>query len=107
MNILAGTYQERVVVHVSGSVEEGPIVFRAAGAGRVLLDGTGMVAPAGTTALLWIENQHDLVFEGLEIANYQTAVKNNVVAGFMLRAQGPTSPCVISWFTISSTPGPR
>ncbi len=78
--IRGGTYKERVAVHVSGTPGS-PITFRNFGFESVLIDGTGMTAPAGTSALFAIADRHDLVLDGLELANYQTATTGTVVIG--------------------------
>ncbi len=78
--IRGGTYRERVNVHVSGT-PGAPITFRNFAYEPVLIDGTGMTAPAGTSALFAIADRHDLVVDGLELANYQTSTTGIVVIG--------------------------
>lgn len=86
--IKAGTYNERIALNVSGSAEGGFITIRNFGTDAVILDGAGLAAPIGTSAMVSIENKSFIRIQGLEIANYQTAEPKRVVAGIFATGSG-------------------
>jgi hypothetical protein len=79
--VRAGTYRERVDVRVSGSAEEGPIVFRNYPGERPILDGEGLEVPADFSGMISIESQHHVTVQGLEIRGYRTAQSGHVPVG--------------------------
>ena len=79
--VRAGTYHERVDVRVSGSAEEGPIVFRNSPGERPTLDGQGLEVPADFSGMISIESQRHVSVQGFEIRGYRTAESGHVPAG--------------------------
>lgn len=79
--VRAGTYHERVDVRVSGSAEEGPIVFRNYPGERPILDGRGLDVPADFSGMMAIESQHHVTVQGFEIRGYRTAESGHVPVG--------------------------
>ncbi len=65
VNIMAGTYHEKVEVNVSGTAGN-PITFRNNDSDLVILDGTGIASP---DAILGIINQSNIIIQGLTIKN--------------------------------------
>ena len=79
--VKAGIYQERVTLARSGNASDGFVTLRNFASDAAILDGTGLTAPDGASALILIADQSYVRVQGLEIRNYSTATKNNLVAG--------------------------
>ncbi len=63
-----GTYFERINIEVSGTEEEGPILFTNYNEGQVVLDGTKS-SPEEQGEMVRIENQNYIRIENLDITN--------------------------------------
>lgn len=83
--IRGGTYNETVTINVSGSAAGGPVVFRNYPGEFPIIDGTGLIVPAGDTGLILVIDKAHLIIEGLELRSYITATKNRVPVGINLR----------------------
>ena len=88
--VRAGTYHERVDVRVSGSAEEGPIVFRNYPGERPTLDGQGLEVPADFSGMISIESQHHVTVQGFEIRGYRTAESGHIPAGVWVSGRPTT-----------------
>ncbi len=68
----AGTYQERVNIHVSGNSQDGYITFCNYPGETPILDGSNLVAPTSDNGMFFISNQNYIVINGFQIQNYGT-----------------------------------
>jgi hypothetical protein len=68
----AGTYQERVNIHVSGNSQDGSITFCNYPGETPILDGSNLVAPTSDNGMFFISNQNYIVINGFQIQNYGT-----------------------------------
>ena len=68
----AGTYQERVNIHVSGNSQDGYTTFCNYPGETPILDGSNSVAPTSDNGMFFISNQNYIVINGFEIENYGT-----------------------------------
>ena len=76
----AGIYNERVQIKASGS-GDAFITLRNYGADLAVLDGTGLPAPDGSSAIILIESQSNVRLSGLEVRNYSAGTSQHAVAG--------------------------
>ncbi|MFA6290291.1 MAG: right-handed parallel beta-helix repeat-containing protein, partial [Victivallales bacterium] len=83
VNIMAGTYSEKVNIGVSGSASAGYTTFRNYGTDSVILDGTGL-GVSGDEAMLRIDSRSYICIKGLQICNLKTSIKGNVPMGIMI-----------------------
>ncbi len=86
--VKAGVYSERVVISKSGNASDGFVTLRNFASDSVAIDGTALIAPDGSSALLTITNQSYVRIQGLEFRNYATAASNVVIAGIYLSGAG-------------------
>ena len=83
VNIMAGTYNERVSINVSGSASLGYITFQNYGTDVVLLDGTGL-SVSGATPMLSINSKSYIRVKGLQICNLKTSTKGSLPEGISI-----------------------
>ena len=86
--VKAGVYSERVVLAKSGNASDGFVTLRNFASDAVALDGTGLTAPDGSSALLSITDQSYVRVQGLELRNYSTTTPNVVIAGIYVTGAG-------------------
>lgn len=74
ISFLSGVYLEKVVVETQGSLEEGPVVFRAYPGEKVILSGEGVPKndAMGSDSLLYIEDKSYLTIQGFEMRDLRT-----------------------------------
>ncbi len=75
--IKAGTYNENIIINVSGTINN-PIVFRNLNSDLVFIDGTG-TSTANNTAMLQINGASHLEFRNLTIQNLLCQDANGIV----------------------------
>jgi hypothetical protein len=68
----AGTYPERVNIHVSGNSQDGSITFCNYPGETPIVDGSNLVAPTSDNGMFFISNQSYIVISGFQIQNYGT-----------------------------------
>ena len=68
----AGTYQERVNIHVSGNSQDGSITFCNYPGETPIVDGSNLVAPTSDNGMFFISTQNYIVINGFQIQNYGT-----------------------------------
>jgi hypothetical protein len=78
-----GAYAQRVAVRVSGAPGR-MITFAAAPGERAVLDGSGLEAPAGRSAMIEIDSQSFIAIEGFEITGYGTAEPEHMPIGILV-----------------------
>jgi len=88
VHIAAGSYKERVEVHVSGNATAGPIIFQGDPAGGTVIDGSGFTnadfnqwSGAAGQALVDITDQSYVRLEHLEVHGLHTASTNYFLMG--------------------------
>ena len=69
VQVKAGIYSERVEFKESGSGADAFITLQNFGADAVALDGAGLAAPDGSSALLLIDSKSNVRVKGLELRN--------------------------------------
>ena len=79
--IRGGVYNERVRVNVSGTAAAGYVTIRNFEGEIPVLEGAGLAAPAGNSSMVWIKDTEYVRIIGLEIRNYKTTVRNNLISG--------------------------
>jgi hypothetical protein len=79
--VRGGVYNERVRVNVSGTALAGYVTIRNYEEEVPVLEGAGLAAPAGNSSMVWIKDKKYVMIMGLEIRNYKTTVKNNLISG--------------------------
>lgn len=81
--VSGGTYTERVDVDVSG--EPGRrITFSAAPGDEVVVDGSGLDAPAGQSAMVLVEDQRYVTIRGFDITGYRSDASGHVPVGVLV-----------------------
>lgn len=80
----AGTYAERVNVHVSGNSQDGYITFCNYPGETPILDGSNLVAPTSDNGMFFISNQNYLIIQGFQIQNYGTEKAQVFPMGIMV-----------------------
>ncbi len=85
--VRGGSYHERVTIQVSGAPGQ-PIIFRSYPGEQAVIDGTGLIPPAGWSALIDIRDRSHLVVQGFEICYYETARKNHLPMGIFIAGAG-------------------
>lgn len=93
INVLAGTYSERVVIDHSGSASGGNFVIQNYNypSGSAIIDGTNVtIGNDGTYAygLVDIQNQSYITLSGFEIRNFKTTNDSLVPAGIHVEGSG-------------------
>ena len=78
--VRGGTYDQRFAVEHSGEVGQ-PISIVAEPGEQPILDGSSLDVPAGQSAMVSIDGQHDVVVDGLEITGYRSDVSGAVPIG--------------------------
>lgn len=72
-----GEYIENVVIEVSGTAQDGEIIFQSYPGETAILDGSGLSDPNGVVGIS-IHGQSYLVIDGFEIRYYQSSVRDIV-----------------------------
>jgi hypothetical protein len=83
VNIMAGTYNEKVNINVSGSAAFGYITFQNYGSDTVIMDGTGL-SVSGDAAMLNIDSKSYIRIKGLQVCNLKTSTKGAVPMGIFI-----------------------
>ncbi len=86
--VKAGVYIERVTIAKSGNASDGYVTLQNFGTDSVAIDGTGLTAPDGFSAMLTIQDQSYVRAQGLEIRNYSTTTKNLAILGIFVTGGG-------------------
>ena len=81
--VRGGSYEQQVSFNRSGEPGQ-PIVVVAEAGEQPILDGSELDAPAGQSAMIEIDGQHDVVVDGLEIAGYRSDVSGEVPIGVFI-----------------------
>lgn len=81
-----GTYEEVLTFSTSGEPGR-PISVVADEGQQPVLDGTSLDVPAGQSAMVEIDGQHDIVLEGLEITGYRSDVSGEVPIGVFVTGE--------------------
>jgi len=84
--IRRGVYRELVTLNASGA-DGNPITFKNYPRENPILCASGKIPPDGDTAQILIQDQSNLVIEGLELRNYRTTDKNLVPAGIFISGE--------------------
>jgi hypothetical protein len=82
--VRGGTYNEVVVVNVSGSAAAGYITFRSYPGETAVLDGTDLRVPLGWGPMILIQNRSYITIQGFEIRNYKSSVKSHSPIGIFV-----------------------
>lgn len=88
VQVKAGIYSERVEFKESGSGADAFITLQNFGADAVALDGAGLAAPDGSSALLLIDSKSNVRVKGLELRNYSTDKAQLAIAGIRIQGSG-------------------
>ena len=89
VNVLAGTYAERVTISGKRATAGQPIVFRTRpGDMMAAVDQTGVTPPVGTSALLTITNCDYVTIQNLEFRNYKTTLDTRTPIGILVNGDG-------------------
>ena len=83
VQVRGGVYAETVEINVSGSVADGPILFKSYEGETAILDGSGFSSADGDIGIR-IENQSYLIIDGFEIRNYKTTNADAVPMGIFI-----------------------
>lgn len=81
--VRAGTYAQRVELHVSGEPGR-PITFAATPEETVVLDGTSLEVPAEQSAMIEIDSERYITIQGFEITGYESDVSGRVPIGILV-----------------------
>ncbi|QOX62077.1 DUF1565 domain-containing protein [Anoxybacterium hadale] len=87
VSIKEGTYYERIRINVSGNAEQGAITFTNYNGGKVILDGS-QSSVQDQAELILIENQSNLIINGLELVNNVNSDQNYFVTGISIWGSG-------------------
>jgi hypothetical protein len=82
--VRGGTYNEMVVVNVSGSAAGGYITFQSYPGETAVLDGTDLKVPLGWGPMILIQNKSYITIQGFEIRNYKSSVKSHSPIGIFV-----------------------
>jgi hypothetical protein len=80
---MAGTYNEKVNINVSGSAAFGYITFQNYGSDTVIMDGTGL-SVSGSASMLNIDSKSYIRIKGLQVCNLKTSTKGAVPMGIFI-----------------------
>ncbi|MFH1496779.1 MAG: right-handed parallel beta-helix repeat-containing protein [Verrucomicrobiota bacterium] len=83
VELLTGTYAERVLLTRSGTAEA-PITFRARADNQPVIDGSTLATSTGWTPLLWITGAGHITIQGLELTGLNTATRRHVPIGILV-----------------------
>ncbi|MEI6233967.1 MAG: right-handed parallel beta-helix repeat-containing protein [Planctomycetota bacterium] len=86
--VKVGVYSERVTITKSGNASDGFVTLRNFATDAVALDGVGLSAPEGSSAMLTITDKSYVRVQGFEIRNYSTTTQNNVIEGIFISGSG-------------------
>ncbi|HLX65133.1 MAG TPA: right-handed parallel beta-helix repeat-containing protein [Planctomycetota bacterium] len=86
--VTAGIYSERITINNSGDASNGFITLRNFNTDAVAIDASNIAAPAGASAIIWIQDKSYVRIQGLELRNYSTTTKNNLIAGIYCTGAG-------------------
>jgi hypothetical protein len=86
--VRGGTYNEVVVVNVSGSAAGGTITFQSYPGETAVLDGTGLTVPLGWGPMIMIQNKSYITIQGFEIRNYTSSAKSHSPIGIFVTGYG-------------------
>ncbi len=98
INILAGSYPEKLVVNKSGSTGLGPIILKGEAGNPPVLDGSPLIVPDSDSAMVLINGQGHITLEGLVIEQYKTADTSRVPMGIFIT--GPSHDITLTGNTI-------
>ena len=79
--VRGGTYNEKITVNTSGNATDGYITLQNYPGETPVLDGSNLTISSGYSSMLWIADKSYIKIIGLEIRNYKTTVKNNLIMG--------------------------
>ncbi|MFZ0661061.1 MAG: right-handed parallel beta-helix repeat-containing protein [Acidobacteriaceae bacterium] len=88
VDVRAGTYCQRLAVHVSGNAAQGYITFRSAPGEKAVLDGSCLTPEVGDSAMVALHNVSYVRIQGLEIRNYKTDDRRSVPFGIRVYGGG-------------------
>jgi hypothetical protein len=92
VNVRGGTYCQQLSIKTSGNAQEGYITFQSEPGETAVLEGNGLVPPAGGTrggdALVMLNNASYVRIQGLEVRNYRTDDRHRVPAGIRITGSG-------------------
>jgi hypothetical protein len=83
-----GVYPQGATITRGGSATAGFTTFQAYPGEAAVIDGTGLVPPAGTTGLVTLANVSWVRVVGLELRNYTSASLDAIPAGIYLTGSG-------------------
>ena len=83
--VRAGTYEERVNIHVSGSSQAGYTTFCNYPGETPILDGSNLIAPTSDNGMFLISSQNYIVIKGFQIQNYGTGNAQVFPMGIMVK----------------------
>lgn len=86
VHVRGGVYNQKLKITRSGSVVQGPIVFKNDGTDTPIIDGTGL-SVNGIEGLIDLSDVNYVTIQGFEVRNYTTASKN-VPVGIYVHGSG-------------------
>lgn len=87
VELLSGTYAERVTLTRSGTASA-PIVFCARAGNTPVINGSTLSTVSGWTPLVWLAGVSHVTIEGIEFTGLTTATKNHVPIGILVTGSG-------------------
>lgn len=84
VRVRGGVYEEAVTINVSGSAEDGAIIFKSFEGETAVLDGTNLTVPNSDSALFLIDGQSDITLDGFELRNYRSGNSSRVPMGIFV-----------------------
>jgi len=81
--VRAGTYPQRVELHVSGEPGR-PITFMPAPGETVVLDGSTLQVPTDRSAMIEVDSARYITIQGFEITGYRSAESGHVPVGILV-----------------------
>jgi hypothetical protein len=88
INVLGGTYCQRLAVHTSGNAAQGYVTFRSQPGEKAILDGSCMTPEIGWSAMVALHDVSYVKIQGFEIRNYKTADRRRTPFGIRVYGSG-------------------
>ncbi|MGC1782365.1 MAG: right-handed parallel beta-helix repeat-containing protein [Acidobacteriaceae bacterium] len=88
VNVLGGTYCQRLAVHVSGNATQGYITFRSQPGEKAILDGSCLTPDVGWSAMVALHDVSYVKIQGFEIRDYKTADRQRTPFGIRVYGSG-------------------